>query len=46
MRQSLADALAGSHRDAVNLKRDIDDQRETNDRNLFCIYEKGDQYVL
>ena len=43
LRAQLADALAASHRDTLNLKKALSDMQATNQQNLATIYEKGDQ---
>lgn len=43
LRQQLADALAGSHRDELNLKKALSEMQLINQQNLQTIYEKGDQ---
>ena len=43
LRQQLADALASSHRDTLNLKKALSDMQQTNSQALQTIYEKGDQ---
>jgi hypothetical protein len=43
LRQQLADALSGSHRDTLNLKKALSDMQQTNAQALQTIYEKGDQ---
>ena len=43
LRQQLADALAGAHRDTLNLKKALSEMQMINQQNLQTIYEKGDQ---
>ena len=43
LRQQLADALSGGHRDTLNLKKALSDMQQINHQNLATIYEKGDQ---
>ena len=43
LRNQLADALAASHRDTLNLKKALTDMQKTNHQSLATVYEKGDQ---
>ena len=42
LRMQLADSLAASHRDTLNLKKALTDMQQTNAKSLATIYEKGD----
>lgn len=42
LRMQLADTLAASHRDTMNLKKALTDMQQTNAKSLATIYEKGD----
>ena len=45
LRQQLADTLAGSHRDTLNIKKAITEMQQINQQNLQIIYQKGDQHI-